>query len=200
MFHPRIWHRGFAETDQTCLARDARLRLSCPLIHKGERMKLLAKTALAALIAAAPAAPAAAQAVIEGNGARSEGRWGGELGLGYRVRIGSFSITPAAGGFFMRGDNDRYQRETFSNGQTRCRDTTNGQFADDEKCINVDVRAYGRVEAAFSIPGAVEIGGGVRISARARPYGTIAVPIGPSISFKGNAGPDYAALGLRAVF
>ena len=41
------------------------------------------------------------------------------------------------------------------------------------------------------------VGAGVRIGDDVRPYGTVALPLLPTISVKGNAGPHYYALGLR---
>ena len=162
-------------------------------------MKMLkAAAAVAALTMGTSAA--SAQVVVEANGARTEGRWGGEIGIGYRIAVGGFAITPAAGAFLLEGDNDRYYRDQFSNGQSRCRDGTNGEFADDANCVNIAARAYGRVEASYTIAGAIEIGAGVRISDEVRPYGMVAVPLGANFALRGMAGQEYVALGVRARF
>ena len=159
------------------------------------------KIMLAAALAAGSAGAAQAQVVVEANGARAEDRWGGELGLGYRIRIGDFSITPAAGALISGSDDDRFYTDTFSNGQSRCRERSTGQFADDSDCVELDARAYGRVEATYRIGGnGVELGGGVRIGEEVLPYGTLAIPLGASSQIKGNAGPDYFAAGLRFSF
>jgi len=164
-------------------------------------MHVMTKVALAAAMAAGGAGAAPAQIVIEANGARADGRWGAELGVGYRIAAGGFAITPAAGGFLLRGDDDRYYRDEFSNGQSRCRDSETGQFAEDYKCLNIAVRAYGRVEATYRLPTSrIELGGGVRVSDEIRPYGTIALPLGKSGQIKANAGPHYLAAGLRLGF
>lgn len=163
--------------------------------------KLIVAAVLAAGGASAGADTAEAQIVVEANGARADGRWGGELGLGYRIAFGGFAITPAAGGFIVRGDNDRYYRDEFANGDSRCRDSQTGQFAEDHKCLNVAVRAYGRIEATYRLPGArLELGGGVRAGDEFLPYGTIALPLGAAGQFKVNAGPDYVAAGFRIGF
>jgi hypothetical protein len=61
--------------------------------------------------------------------------------------------------------------------------------------------AYAKIEATYSIPLVAEVGGGARFSGdKVRPYGTVAVPLAPKISLKGNAGPKYYALGLKAGF
>lgn len=164
-------------------------------------MKKLAAVALASA-AALQCAPALANGLtLEANGARAHGHWGAELGAGYTLSAGGFSLRPIVGAFIYRGDNDRYYDDTFSNGQTRCRDSETGQFAKDSKCDNTAVKAYGKIEATYSIPLVAEIGGGARFSSdKVRPYGTVAVPLAPRISLKGNAGPKYYALGLKAGF
>lgn len=165
---------------------------------------MLKKLTVFALVAAAALQCNAASAnglMIEGNGARAQGRWGGELGVGYSLSAGGFSLRPIVGAFIHRGDNDRYYEDTFNNGQTRCRDSETGQFAKDSECNNTAVKAYGKIEATYSIPLIAEVGGGARFSSdKVRPYGTVALPLAPRISLKGNAGPKYYALGLKAGF
>lgn len=59
-------------------------------------------------------------------------------------------------------------------------------------------RLYGRVEATYALPGSLAFGAGVRISGDdPRPYATVALPLLPKVSVKGNLGPKYAAVGLR---
>jgi len=154
----------------------------------------------AALVAVAPV-PAAAQAVLEANGARAEGQWGAELGAGYTiVSLAGLRVTPAVGAFIYKGDNDRYRMDD-NGGNPRCRDITNGQYAKSSLCDDTAAKFYGRLEATYSIPAAFTLGGGVRyMSDEFRPYGTVAFPLAPMISVKGNAGPKYFAAGLQARF
>ena len=164
-------------------------------------IKKMLGVAFVAALAANCATASASGIALEANGARAHGRWGGELGLGYSFTAGGFSLRPLVGGFLYKGDNDRYYEDTFSNGQTRCRDSETGQFADDSECNDVAVKAYAKIEATYSIPMVAEIGGGARFSSeKVRPYGTIAVPLAPKIRLKGNAGPKYYAIGLTAGF
>ena len=166
-------------------------------------MKSMTKAALAAAsLFALPAAASAQGVVLEANAARAHDRWGGELGIGYRIAMGGFVITPAVGAFIFQGDNDRYYMDEFSNGQERCRDSTNGQFVDDELCNNIAAKAYGRLEATYTIPATgFQFGGGARFSSeKVRPYGTIAVPLGPKLKLKGNVGDKYYALGISGRF
>jgi len=164
-------------------------------------MKNILGVAAAAAIAVG-CVPAMANGIaLEANGARAQGVWGGELGVGYSLSAGGFSLRPMVGAFVYQGDNDRYYEDTFSNGQTRCRDSETGRFAKDAKCDNTAVKAYGRIEATYSIPLVAEVGAGARFSSdKVRPYGTVAVPLAPKIRLKGNAGPKYYALGLAAGF
>lgn len=101
-------------------------------------MKSWLKAALvaAAVTGGAQSASAATDFVLEANAARAHGRWGGEFGAGLKLGLGPLSITPAGGVFVYQGDNDRYYFDDFGNGQTRCRDSSNGQFARDELCDN----------------------------------------------------------------
>ncbi len=67
-------------------------------------------------------------------------------------------------------------------------------------CVKIAARAFGRVEASYTLPHAIEIGGGVRISDEVRPYGLVGVPIGGNFALRGMGGPDYVAVGVRAKF
>jgi opacity protein-like surface antigen len=161
-------------------------------------MKRLLSGAFAASMALACTAPASAQVVLEANGARAEGEWGGEVGIGYSIALlPGLAITPAVGALIYAGGNDRYYLDE-NGGNERCRDSTNGQYASDSECNNTAVKPYGRLEATYSVPLVATIGAGVRFGGDVLPYGTVGLPIGPKISLKGNAGPKYFALGLRA--
>lgn len=106
--------------------------------------------------------------VVEGNGARAQGDWGGEAGLGYSFDAGGFALRPIVGGFFSSGN---------------------------------DMRAYGKVEATYTIPLSAELGAGARISGdKSRIYATASLPLAPRIRMKANVGDRYYALGLRASF
>ena len=158
--------------------------------------KLLASASLA--LATLCASPAAAQVVVEANGARADHRWGGELGVGYAFTLlPGFKITPAVGALIYVEDNGRYYfYDNGSNGQA-CRDSSNGRYADKDLCSNTRARAYGRVEATYSIPMIATVGVGARVSDKVKPYGTVAFPIAPKLQLKGNAGDQYYAVGLR---
>ena len=162
-------------------------------------MKKIITTA-AAVGSAWLAQPAVGQVVLEANGVNVEDLWGGELGAGYRFGAGGFSITPSLGAFLYHKDNGRYYYYDNGNRDDACRDSATGQYADEDLCNNTAVKAYGRVEATYTIPLSLTFGVGARISNEIRPYGTVAVPIAPKVELKGNAGPHYYAAGLRLKF
>ncbi|SLJ96076.1 hypothetical protein [Novosphingobium mathurense] len=160
--------------------------------------KLLATATAALALAFSPAANAKGVA-LEANGARAHSVWGGELGIGYNVTLAGFTLRPMAGAFIYKGDNDRYYEDDLSNGQTRCRDSSNGQFASDAKCDNTAVKGYAKIEATYTLPASIEFGGGARFSSdKVRPYGTLSFPVAPKVRVKANAGDKYYAIGLRA--
>lgn len=163
-------------------------------------MKRLFAAVVAAVTCASVTAPAQAQIGVEANGARADGEWGGELGVGYALSLApGFRITPAAGVLVYAGDNDRYYTDN-NGGNERCRDGRTGRYAKTSLCDNTAVKPYGRLEATYSIPLSFTIGAGVRVGDDVRPYGTAAVPLGPKLQLKGNAGPHYFAAGLRLGF
>ena len=64
-----------------------------------------------------------------------------------------------------------------------------------------EVKPYGRIEATYAIPLLAEVGVGARFSSdQTRPYGTLALPLLPTLKLKANAGPRYYALGLKLGF
>ncbi len=159
-------------------------------------MKAYVAAALAAVLSCATT-PAAAQITLEGNGARADGEWGGELGIGYAVGAAGFKVTPIVGAFVYAGDNDRYYEDD-NGGNPRCRDGDTGRYAKSSYCDNTAVNIYGKVEATYSIPLIATIGAGVRFSERdTTPYGTVALPITPGLKVKGNIGDGFYAVGLR---
>lgn len=154
-----------------------------------------------AAIALACATPAAAQIGFEANGSRAEDRWGAELGVGYAIKAGGFSVTPTLGAFVYKSDNDRYFLDN-NGGNPRCRDRTNGQYADSANCNDAAIKPYARIEASYTTSSGLMLGAGARVDddERIRPYGTLAVRLGPRIQLKGNAGPHYYAAGIRFGF
>lgn len=126
---------------------------------------------------------------------------GVELALGYSFRANGFRLTPIIGGFAYQGDEDpRYGNETFGNGQTVCRDYSNGQFAKKEKCeTGFAASAYAKLEAAYRYK-SIEIGAGVRASDETTGYVTVAAFLGSGGSIKLSAGQDYYSAGLSVGF
>lgn len=136
-------------------------------------MSLLKSAAgLGALFALAiPGAASAEGVAIEGNLARAQGHWGGELGAGYGFRAGPITLRPV-GGLLIHSD-------------------------DDER----EVKPYAKAEATVTIPAFAELGAGARISGdRTRIYGTAAFDLLPKLKLKGNLGDRYAAIGIMGQF
>lgn len=118
-----------------------------------------------------PATASAQNVAVEGNVARAQGHWGGELGAGYSFRAGPITVRPI-GGLLIHSDND--ERE---------------------------VKPYAKAEATVTIPTLAELGAGARISGdRTRLYGTAAFDLLPKLKLKGNLGDRYAAIGIMGQF
>jgi hypothetical protein len=164
-------------------------------------MKKLSAAIAAAIMFVAATPACASNVVLEANGARAEGQWGGELGAGYTVPVvAGLRLTPVVGAFLHEGDNERYYQDS-NGGNARCRDSATGQYASDSKCNNVAAKFYGRLEATYTIPASLTFGVGARyMSSKVRPYGTLAVPLAPRIDLKGNFGDHYLAAGILAHF
>ena len=72
-------------------------------------------------------------------------------GIGYSVGKAGLKLTPSVGVFLYQRDNDRYYIDD-KGGSELCRDSTNGRYADKEKCDDIAATAYGQVEATYTIP------------------------------------------------
>ncbi len=164
-------------------------------------MKHYLKAALGAAAFVACASSANAQGFGgELTGARAQDEWGAELGIGYSAKIGPIAIRPIGGIFIHKGDDNGYYRDTFSNGESRCR-APNGQFAKDEDCVNVAVDWYAKGEVAYVTETGFEFGGGARLSSeKVRPYGLIAFAVSPKFKVRGNVGERYFAAGVSLGF
>ncbi len=164
-------------------------------------MKLmLGALALAGTLAIA--APAAAQVALEANVARSEGRWGAELGAGYTVlAIDNFRVTPMVGVFLHDKSHDRYDLAEID-GRVRCRNVVTDRPVDRDRCDSKGRKVYGRVEATLAVPVVgIEAGAGARLTGGDfRPYVTASAPLLPMVDLKANAGSKYLAAGLSARF
>lgn len=174
----------------------------------GGEMNTLKKAALCAAIAFAGATSAQAQERatsrggfgVELTGARAQSEWGLELGVGYAAKLGPIVARPIVGMFLHEGEDNGYSRDTFSNGESRCR-APNGQFARDEECVNIAIDWYAKGELVYETATGFELGGGARFSnEKVRPYATAAFAVSPQFKIKGNAGERYFAAGLTLGF
>ena len=153
--------------------------------------------AIAAVSTVVATCPAAAHVVAEGDVARAEGDWGGELALGVPVVAdGGFSITPGVGAFFHHRDHPGYEEVN-----SQCVNQETGNQVSSGKCDDSGTKVFGKVEATYRLPASFAFGVGARfISGNLRAYGTVAMPLAPHIDLKGNLGDHYLAAGLQARF
>lgn len=158
-------------------------------------MRFALAAAAAGMLASAGEAEAQS-ATFELNGVSAGERDGAELALGARFAAGPLRVTPSIGLLMYQGENDRYREETIAGGSTICRDQSNGQFADDEKCNNTDFAGFGRIDAALAFRWG-EFGGGVRLSDDAsQAYGRVAVYLGDTWALQAFAGDDFVGAGF----
>jgi len=156
------------------------------------------KILLATALAASAGCASANSFQFNLNGARSYGRWGGEISAGYRVQFAIFDITPLAGTFLSKryhGYDDRLDSQGFEH----CFGPNN-TIVNDHYCKS-KTRGFAALEAGVNIPLAARIAVGARyIGSEVKPYGSVAVPLIPKLSVKVNGGQHYVAAGLNLGF
>ena len=156
----------------------------------------IAFAALTAIAVAATATPATAQVQAEANVARSEGQWGGELGVGMPViQDGGISLTPMVGVFVYDHNTDGYYED---NG---CYARADDARVSSHHCDSTGTKLYARLEATYKIPALVSLGVGARfMGSQVRPYGTVSMPLAPLFDVKADLGDHYLSAGVRAHF
>jgi hypothetical protein len=138
-------------------------------------------------------------AILELNAARVGDRTGAELGVGYAFRSSRFELVPSVGAFIFPNEDDRFTSQTFNNGQTVCRDLSNGQFSDDVNC-GPDVGAFGKIELNFLATDRFSLGVGGYVGDQSNAFGRLAYRFSDKVSIQGMGGGGYIAIGLRAGF
>ena len=125
---------------------------------------------------------------------------GAEIQLGYRKQFSAFgvNILPLTGIWYQK-DDSRYREETFSNGNTVCRDRTNGQFADDEKCGASFSYAF-IASTDYALSEAMAIGAGVRIGKDSDAFLSARIKVGQSLSLLVQGGGKYVSASLALGF
>jgi len=153
------------------------------------------KFLLAAALAATATCASADSFQFNLNGARSYGKWGGEISAGYRVQFAIFDLTPLAGGFLTtRGHG--YGERPDSQGFEHCFGP-NDTIVNEHECKG-KTRGFAALEAGVNIPLAARLAVGARyIGSQVKPYGSVAVPLFPKLAFKVNGGQHYVAAGLN---
>lgn len=159
-------------------------------------MKTTNKLAIAALACAISFA-ANADGIMGSIGYAKRGAIDGfEVQLGYRKIVGDvgFNIIPLSG-IWYKNDNSKYREETFGNGSTVCRDKSNGQFADTEKCG--PSFGYAAIFAAdYSVSEKFKVGLGLRVGKDTDPFATLRYAITEKVSLQVSAGGKYSTFGI----
>lgn len=142
-----------------------------------------------------------------------EGRNGWEVEVGaqadWKDRI-YVRASPASVVIFDGDPAVGFYRDTFSNGQSRCRNSSNGQFAADEKCEGeIDSEWRGLVEGQVRLSRSVLIGGGGLYTfqsddpAREKKwagYASLTWEANQHLGLQLRAGGDYASVQARVTF
>ncbi|MCI4645758.1 MAG: hypothetical protein MRY64_13340 [Hyphomonadaceae bacterium] len=130
-----------------------------------------------------------------------EGQEGGELEAAVSIQYKDWArlnLIPVNVVFYEDEDSPFYN-DTFSNGQSRCRDSRNGQFADDSECAPAaDYRAG--AEALVLLNQNFGLGGGVLVGDEAMPFASAGVEFGKYFGLYVRGGDDYAAAQFRIIF
>ena len=130
-------------------------------------------------------------------GGSLEGRTGVEVELGVIYQPASwieFGFSPANLVFFENED-DNFENQNLGNGQTRCRNLSNGQFADDYNCAP-DVSWRGTATAALNLGDNVSVGGGYLFGEQEAAFGSLSYNFNDNFSLLGRAGDEYASLAV----
>ena len=138
----------------------------------------------------------AATPFVELSAAKVQETSGAELGMGTKLTAGSFALKPQLVAFGYHGDTPGYRTDTMRNGQTRCRNTSTGYFANDTNCIATKVAAALKLELTYAVGTWGEIGVGARVAKQSTPYVTVSTTLSPTMSLKVSGGRDYAGLGV----
>lgn len=137
-----------------------------------------------------------------------DGAEGFELALGVQADWGNFLYVRASPLNLVLTDAKGFYRDTFSNGQSRCRDESNGQFATDGSCTGLDYR----VDADLYVRLAPQLllGGGVihTVSSEYTPeregqtdsFAAVMFEFNGNFGIEVRGGKDNGAVRLRAAF
>lgn len=139
---------------------------------------------------------------VYGNlGYSFEGRTGFELEAGVKYRPAAwieFGASPA-NLIFYENEDDQFESETFSNGQKVCRDSSNGQFTNEENC-GPDTAWRGTVTGEFNISSSVSIGGGYLFGDQSAGFGSLRYNFSQRVSAQGRIGSDYGSIAVSLRF
>lgn len=135
-----------------------------------------------------------------GYGGRAETK-GVEVEIGYRKTFAAaaLNIMPFTGILYSDPDT-RYREETFSNGTTVCRDTSNGQFSDKDKCSKNSF-AYAFIASVdYPVNDKLALGAGVRVADEADLFVTFRASLTGRTTLHAKAGGQYVSAGFAYGF
>jgi hypothetical protein len=168
-----------------------KLSINHPNITFKVKMK---KSLLISLLALAPIT-SYADGIVAGLGyAQRDSIQGLEIELGYRKSYNSWAVNimPLTGILSFGSNTDStYREETFDNGTTVCRDHSNGQFANKEKCNNIDFDYAAILSADYSLTEMFALGAGVRVGNNVDAFGTLRAKLSDIIAVQVNGSPKY---------
>lgn len=129
---------------------------------------------------------------------------GGEVALGYRYEAASgtaIALHPLQGVIYSTGAPEGYREETFSNGQTVCRDLSNGQFAKKSNCEDgLGFEYTPSAELTQRLGTKISIGAGYRGGDKASVYGVLQVYAFKVVHIGIRGGPEYTGAFVGAHF
>lgn len=158
--------------------------------------KIIAATSLALCIGVVPFAQAA-NPFAEISAARVKDTVGAEVGFGAKLKAGDFALKPQLVAFVYDGETPGFETQTQRNGSTICRNTSNGQYAEDSNCVSMKVSAALKLELTYAMGAWGELGVGARVDKETRtPYVAYTKAVSPSMALKLSGGRDYVGLGL----
>lgn len=163
------------------------------------------KTARAALLAALATVTPAAAAEGTGFAGYADGIHRGlELAFGFKAEAktgAAIALHPLQGVIYPTDPPDGYREETFSNGNTICRNLSNGQFADKKNCEGGAGFEYTpSIELTQRITYPVSIGVGYRAGKESGEYGMLKIMASERVYLAIRAGSEYRGLAIGAHF
>jgi len=168
-------------------------------------MRIVALLGTAAFLVVSSVASAQSRTVVGAIGAQhlqSDGA-GLSMLLGVGLARSTFVVSLPVELTILPNSDSRYRTDTFSNGQSRCRDTSNGQFADTSLCgprvvagMSLDALGFVKTDSSH----ALGFGAGYRVGPSAGPFAaaqfSFGLPSATSWNLKARVGTELLEVSL----